>query len=167
MGLPNKQPPIRINLPKLKPAQEATVIDLGHETDARASWPTGERLRAWHRIIPRAHVKAGLAQTGHDRAVCPRLPGWFRGGYHCLGSVLSGWLPPTLPLAATLSPRRRARTLAARRGAPAVGKRSAAQAGRARHLPAGPAQQARSVLPWDAYDGLGRLGPGSGRYPGQ
>src|SRR5574342_953091 len=77
MGLPNKQPPIRINLPKLKPDQEATVIDRRQETDALASWPTGERLRALHRILPRVQVKAVLAQTGHDRAVCPRLPGWF------------------------------------------------------------------------------------------
>lgn len=53
------------------------MIDLRQETDALASWPTGERLRALHRIIPRAQVEAVLAQTGHDRAVCPRLPGWF------------------------------------------------------------------------------------------
>ena len=64
-------------MPKLKPDQEATVIDLRQETDALASWPTGERLRALHRIIPRAQVEAVLAQTGHDRALCPRLPGWF------------------------------------------------------------------------------------------
>ena len=53
------------------------MINLRQETDALASWPTGERLRALQRIIPRAQVEAALAQTGHDRAVCTRLPGWF------------------------------------------------------------------------------------------
>jgi hypothetical protein len=77
MGLSNKKPPIRISLPKLTSNQEATVINLRQETDALASWPTGERLRALQRIIPRAQVEAVLAQTGHDRAVCRRLPGWF------------------------------------------------------------------------------------------
>src|SRR5512144_3021660 len=77
MGLPNKKPPIRISLPKLTSDQEATVIDLRQETDVLASWPTGERLRALQRIIPRVQVEAVLAQTGHDRAVCTRLPGWF------------------------------------------------------------------------------------------
>jgi len=77
MGLPNKKPRIRISLPKLKSDQEATVINLRQETDALASWPTDERLRALPRIIPRAQVEEVLAQTGHDRAVCTRLPGWF------------------------------------------------------------------------------------------
>src|SRR5512135_3604308 len=77
MGLPNKQPPIRISLPTLTSDQEATVINLRQETDALASWPTGERLRALQRIIPRVQVEAVLAHTGHDRAVCRRLPGWF------------------------------------------------------------------------------------------
>ena len=53
------------------------MIDLRQETAALASWPTGERLRALQRIIPRAQVEAVLAQTGHDRAICTRLPGWF------------------------------------------------------------------------------------------
>jgi len=53
------------------------VINLRQETDALASWPTGERLRALQRIIPRVQVEAVLAHTGHDRAVCRRLPGWF------------------------------------------------------------------------------------------
>ena len=57
------------------------MINLRQETDALASWPTGERLRALQRIIPRAQVEAVLAQTGHDRAVCPRLPGWFMGWF--------------------------------------------------------------------------------------
>ena len=53
------------------------MINLRQETDALASWPTGERLRALQRIIPRVQVEAVLAQTGHDRTVCTRLPGWF------------------------------------------------------------------------------------------
>ncbi len=53
------------------------MIDLRQETDALASWPTGERLRALQRIIPRAQVEEALARTGHDRVVCKRLPGWF------------------------------------------------------------------------------------------
>jgi hypothetical protein len=67
MGLPNKKPPIRISLPKLTSDQEATVINLRQETDALASWPTGERLRALQRIIPRVQVEAVLTQAGHDR----------------------------------------------------------------------------------------------------
>ena len=57
--------------------QEATLIDISKEADACASWPTRERLRALKRIIPRARVEEVLARTGHDRAHCPRLPGWF------------------------------------------------------------------------------------------
>src|SRR3954463_11173059 len=57
--------------------QEATVIDIGTEVDALASWPTRDRIRALKRIIPRARVEGVLAQTGHDRARCRRLPGWF------------------------------------------------------------------------------------------
>src|SRR3954447_19917043 len=57
--------------------QEATVIDIRQEPDALASWPTRERLRALKRIIPRAQVEDALARCGQDRAVCPRLPGWF------------------------------------------------------------------------------------------
>jgi hypothetical protein len=53
------------------------VIDLRRETDALASWPTDERLRALQRIIPQARVEEVLAQTGHDRRMCKRLPGWF------------------------------------------------------------------------------------------
>ena len=77
MGLQNKGSPIKISLAKLQFDQEATVIDLQRETDALASWPTAERLRALQRIIPRARVEEVLAQTGHDRVVCRRLPGWF------------------------------------------------------------------------------------------
>src|SRR5512135_3409119 len=57
--------------------QEATVIDIRKEADALASWPTRESLRALKRIIPRARVEDALARSEHDRAVCPRLPGWF------------------------------------------------------------------------------------------
>ena len=57
--------------------QEATVIDIGTEVDALASWPTRERTRALKRIIPRARIEEVLARTGHDRARCRRLPGWF------------------------------------------------------------------------------------------
>jgi hypothetical protein len=57
--------------------QEATVIDIGKEVDALASWPTRERTRALKRIIPRARVEDVLARSGRDRTVCPRLPGWF------------------------------------------------------------------------------------------
>src|SRR3954453_3395710 len=57
--------------------QEATTIDISKEADACAAWPTRERLRALKRILPRARVEDALARTGHDRASCPRLPGWF------------------------------------------------------------------------------------------
>jgi hypothetical protein len=57
--------------------QEATVIDIGKEVDALASWPTHDRLRALKRILPRARVEDVLARTGQDRCPCPRLPGWF------------------------------------------------------------------------------------------
>ena len=53
------------------------MIDIRQEPDALASWPTRERLRALKRIIPRARVEEVLARTGHDRAHCRRLPGWF------------------------------------------------------------------------------------------
>jgi hypothetical protein len=53
------------------------LIDISKEADAFASWPTRERLRALKRIIPRARVEDVLARTGHDRAHCARLPGWF------------------------------------------------------------------------------------------
>lgn len=53
------------------------MIDISKEADALASWPSRERLRALKRIIPRARVEEVLARTGHDRAHCSRLPGWF------------------------------------------------------------------------------------------
>ena len=65
------------------------MIDISKEADACASWPTRERLRALKRIIPRARVEEVLAQTGHDRSHCSRLPGWFmmegEGIRHSLG----------------------------------------------------------------------------------
>ena len=48
--------------------QEATVIDIGTEVDALASWPTRERTRALKRIIPRARIEEVLARTGRSRA---------------------------------------------------------------------------------------------------
>src|SRR5947208_8874516 len=57
--------------------QEATVIHIGTEVDALASGPTRERIRALKRILPRARAEDVLAQTGHDRVHCRRLPGWF------------------------------------------------------------------------------------------
>src|SRR3954451_3661952 len=53
------------------------MINICQETDAIASWPTRERLRALKRIIPRADVEGVLKRTGKDRAHCPRLPAWF------------------------------------------------------------------------------------------
>lgn len=53
------------------------MIDLCQEIDASASVPVPDRLRALQRIIPRAQVEEVLAETGQDRAVCKRLPGWF------------------------------------------------------------------------------------------
>ena len=53
------------------------MIDFHQETQALASWPSKERLRALERIIPRAQVQEILAQTGHERVFCKRLPGWF------------------------------------------------------------------------------------------
>lgn len=81
------------------------MIDLRTETDALASWPTQERLRALQRIIPRARVEAVRARAGCDRRCCPRLPGWFmvwfiialglccRDGYR----QLFRWLQPFRP----------------------------------------------------------------------
>ena len=53
------------------------MVDISKEADVLASWTTRERLRALKRIIPRARVEEFLARTGHDRAHCSRLPGWF------------------------------------------------------------------------------------------
>ena len=53
------------------------MIDIPKEADAFASWPSRERIRALKRIIPRARVEEALARSGHDRAHCRRLPGWF------------------------------------------------------------------------------------------
>jgi hypothetical protein len=70
MGLPNKSLRFRIGLPKLKPDQEATVIDLNQETAAWTSLPTRDRLRALQRIIPQAQVEEVLVQTvGQSRYI--------------------------------------------------------------------------------------------------
>ena len=39
--------------------------------------PSDERIKALQRTIPHAQVEEVLAQTGHDKAFCKRLPGWF------------------------------------------------------------------------------------------
>src|SRR5512142_1238001 len=85
--------------------QEATVIDIGKEVGAVASWPTRERTRALKRILPRARVEEVLARTGHDGGLCPRLPSWFMVwfvialglfGRDCYRQVLR-WLQPFRP----------------------------------------------------------------------
>lgn len=53
------------------------MIELTPESNAGAPLPVVDRLRALQRIIPKARVEAVLAQTGHDRAACKRLPAWF------------------------------------------------------------------------------------------
>ena len=83
------------------------MIDIDKEMDAFASWPTRERTRALQRILPRAHVEDALARCGHDRAFCPRLPGWFLVGFvialglvcrDCYRQVFR-WLQPFRPKA--------------------------------------------------------------------
>ena len=103
------------------------MINLRQETDALATWPTGERLRALQRIIPRAQVEAVLAQTGHDRAVCTRLPGWFmvwfiialglccRDCYRQLFRWLQPFRPGTVPGRSTLCEARQRLGIAPRR----------------------------------------------------
>jgi len=39
--------------------------------------PANDRIKALQRVIPRVQVDDVLAETGHDRAWCKRLPGWF------------------------------------------------------------------------------------------
>ncbi len=85
------------------------MIDLYQETAAWTSLPTRDRLRALQHIIPRAQVEEVLAQTGQDRAVCKRLPGWFMGwfmmalGLCCRDGYRDGyrqifrWLQPFRP----------------------------------------------------------------------
>src|ERR1700682_5647960 len=83
-------------------SQLRSLWDGPKEADAFASWPTRERLRALKRIIPRARVEEVLARTGHDRAHCSRLPGWFMVwfvialGLFCRGSYrqVFRWLQP-------------------------------------------------------------------------
>ena len=53
------------------------MIDIGKEADALASWPTRERTPRPETYHPPRRVEEVLARTGHDRALCPRLPGWF------------------------------------------------------------------------------------------
>jgi hypothetical protein len=95
------------------------VIDLHQETAEVASWPTVERLQALQRIIPRARIDAVLAETGHDRTRCRRLPGWFmvwflialglccRDAYRQLFRWLQPFHPGGIPERSTLCEARR------------------------------------------------------------
>ena len=88
------------------------MIDIGKEANAFASWPTQERLLALKRIIPRARVEEVLARTGQDRSFCSPIAGMVHGLVcHRSGPVLLRLLPPGLPLAATVSPRRNPRAI--------------------------------------------------------
>lgn len=53
------------------------MATLFQETESLAMLPTDERVKALQRIIPRAQIDEVLAETGHDKAFCKRLPGWF------------------------------------------------------------------------------------------
>ena len=53
------------------------MINIVQENETLALLPTDERLKALQRTIARAQVEEVLAQTGHDKAFCKRLPGWF------------------------------------------------------------------------------------------
>jgi len=44
---------------------------------SRSGLPDDERIRALELVIPKDHVQAVLAQTGHDARRCPVLPHWF------------------------------------------------------------------------------------------
>jgi hypothetical protein len=57
--------------------RKAAMITLFQENETLALLPTDERTQALQRIIPRTQVEEVLAQTGHDKAFCKRLPGWF------------------------------------------------------------------------------------------
>lgn len=52
-------------------------INLVQENDTLAMLPTDERIKAIQRIIPRSQIDEVLAQTGHDKVFCKRLPSWF------------------------------------------------------------------------------------------
>lgn len=51
--------------------------NLAQGIDALAMLPTDERLKALQRVLPRSQVDEVLAETGHDKDFCKRLPGWF------------------------------------------------------------------------------------------
>lgn len=53
------------------------MSNLGKEVSVLTSLPTQERFQGLQRVLPRAVVDEVLAETGHDRAVCKRLPSWF------------------------------------------------------------------------------------------
>src|SRR5947209_4419193 len=138
--------------------QEATVIDIGTEVDALASWPTRERIRALKRIIPRARVEEVLAQTGHDRTRCRRLPGWFlvwfvialglfcRDCYRQVFRWLQPFRPGAIPPRSTFCEARKRLGVAPIRHL----------AGR-HHPPAGTPRDPGGLLPRDADYGPGRV----------
>ena len=53
------------------------MTDLFQKPESLAMVPTAERVRGLQRIIPRALVDEVLAETGHDKVFCKRLPSWF------------------------------------------------------------------------------------------
>ena len=53
------------------------MANLAQGIDALALLPTDERIKALQRVLPRSQVDEVLAETGHDKDFCKRLPGWF------------------------------------------------------------------------------------------
>ena len=53
------------------------MIDLTHDLDQLATFPSDERTRALERIFPRHAVRDVLIATGHDRRHYKILPAWF------------------------------------------------------------------------------------------
>jgi hypothetical protein len=53
------------------------MIDTGKEVGQYASWPTGKRIAALKRILPRAKVEEVLAAGHGNSRFCRRLPRWF------------------------------------------------------------------------------------------
>ena len=53
------------------------MINLFQENETLALLPSDERIKALQRTIPHAQVEEVLAQSGHDKVFCKRLPGWF------------------------------------------------------------------------------------------
>lgn len=53
------------------------MVDLLADLEFLNEQPSGERVLALERIIPRDTVQEILQQTGHASRHCPRLPHWF------------------------------------------------------------------------------------------